>query len=196
MVSFKLSIGKVGIAKKDMYCNEAIMFFKHENEITNKYLMYYFNYVNFSKGLTGGCIGTGSLNKDKLNNLIIPIPSMKEQEELVKQIEAIEKEQKTYLEYAKIIQSKIDMIENIIKNQNKILLKEKEKEKNKVDNFDNINNTDENDEDEENDNNLKIVKRTKSGKNIKSSKKIIKEEMDDEEEIIEPKPKVKKNKSK
>ena len=36
-MSFKLSIGKMGIAGKDMYCNEAIMFFKHDNDITNKY---------------------------------------------------------------------------------------------------------------------------------------------------------------
>jgi len=198
MVSFKLSIGKVGIAKKDMYCNEAIMFFKHENESTNKYLMYYFNYINFSKGLTGGCIGTGSLNKDILKNLIIPIQSMKEQEVLVKQIESIEKDQKTHLEYAKIIQSKIDMIENIINKQNKISLDEKDNEKNN-----------EKDNDKYDEDSSKIVKRTKStksskssesSKSTKSSKKIIKEETYDEEEIIdeediiEEKHKVKKNK--
>jgi len=131
-----------------------------------------------------------NISREMLKNLIIPIPSMKEQENLVKQIESIEKDQKTHLEYSKIIQSKIDMIENIIKKQNKISLEKKEE--NKIDNFDSVNNTDENDEDDEDENNSKIVKRTKSIKNIKSSKKIIKEESEDEEEI-ESKPKSKKN---
>ena len=86
LVSFKLSIGKVGIASTDMYCNEAIMFFKHPNNITNEYLKYYFEYVNFYEGLLSGNIGSGSLNKEKLLNLLIPIPNIEDQTILINNI--------------------------------------------------------------------------------------------------------------
>lgn len=136
------------------------------NNIKVKYLYYFMKYyVNYKKFTSGNAIP--KITKSSIEKIMILIPTIKEQEELVKQIESIEKEQKIYLEYAKTIQSKIDMIENIIKKQNKILLEEKDEEENIS----------------------KIVKRTKSS----NSKKIIKEESNEEE--IEEKPKVKKNKS-
>lgn len=96
---------------------------------------------------------------------------------MVKQTEAIEKDQKTHFEYAKIIQSKIDMIPNIIKAQNKMLLNQKNPDANNSDSGD-----DGDDEDEEEDENKsKIVGRTKS------SKKIIKEDMEDKVIIVKPK---------
>lgn len=87
LMSFKLTIGKMGIAGKDMYCNEAIMFFKHDNDITNKYLYYWLkhcinNYVDNNICKTGG-IGNGSLNKLSLNNIQIPKLSLEHQQEIV-----------------------------------------------------------------------------------------------------------------
>ena len=72
MVSFKLSIGKTGIAGSDMFCNEAIIFFKHDDNITNKYLYYFFSLTNFSQGNVNGDIGNGSLNKKILYDTLIP----------------------------------------------------------------------------------------------------------------------------
>jgi len=116
MVSFKLSIGKIGIASNDMYCNEAIMFFKHDNAITNTYLKNYFNYVDFSKGLLNGCIGGGSLNKSKLLNLNIPIPSIDDQQKIIDVIETIESNRSTYATYAQMLQQHIDTMETTIGN--------------------------------------------------------------------------------
>jgi len=83
LMSFKLSIGKMGIAGKDMYCNEAIMFFKHDNDITNKYLYYYLSLNNLSK-YASGQIGIGSLNKTSLYNITLPNLSIDHQEDIVK----------------------------------------------------------------------------------------------------------------
>ncbi len=83
LVSFKLSIGKIGIAGKDMYCNEAIMFFKHSNSISNKYLYYWFNTNDISEKASGQ-IGSGSLNKTSIGNILIPNLSISHQEEIVK----------------------------------------------------------------------------------------------------------------
>lgn len=102
---------------------------------------------------------------------------------MVKQIEAIEKDQKTHLEYAKIIQSKIDMIPNIIKAQNKMLLNEKNPDANNSDGGDEDDDEgDEGDGDEdEEENKSKTVGRTKS------SKKIIKEDVEDKVIIVKSK---------
>jgi restriction endonuclease S subunit len=119
LVSFKLSFGKVGIAGKNMYCNEAIMFFKHENEITNKYLYVYFQNIDFSKGLTNGNIGSGSLNKTSLYNLQIPIPPLNIQQQIITEIENIISAQSSYVKYAETLQEQINIIYTIIDNMTK-----------------------------------------------------------------------------
>jgi len=85
MMSFKLSIGKFAQAGCSMYCNEAIMFFKHNNLITHKYITYYlkFTILQQSKKLTNGNIGNGSLNKESIKKLQIPILPLVHQEEIV-----------------------------------------------------------------------------------------------------------------
>lgn len=186
------SAGDVMVYNEDCYLTDLSFALKCNNEKYKK--MYLFYYLKYNKILINKILqnnGPPNINGSLLKTLIIPIPSMKEQEVLIKQIEYIEKDQKTHLEYANLIQSKIDMIENIIKN-NKISSEEKEeKEENKFDNIDSINNTDEDDKNDENEdeNKSKIVKRTKTSKNIKSSKKIIK---DVTNVTIKEKPKVKK----
>ncbi len=40
------TMGLVGIAGNDMYCNQAIMFFKHKNDTTNNYLGHSLRYMN------------------------------------------------------------------------------------------------------------------------------------------------------
>jgi type I restriction-modification system DNA methylase subunit len=84
LMSFKLSIGKMGIAGTEMYCNEAIMYFKHENDFTNKYLYYWLllNNKQIIKFASGG-IGKGSLNKTSLANIKIPNIPLNHQTEIV-----------------------------------------------------------------------------------------------------------------
>jgi type I restriction enzyme S subunit len=83
MMSFKLSIGKFGIAGKDMYCNEAIMFFNHENDIVKKYVMYCLRIIPIEEKLLNGNMGNGSLNKKTLGEIKIPDLSKSHQEEIV-----------------------------------------------------------------------------------------------------------------
>ena len=85
LFSFKLSIGKIGLAGKELYTNEAIAGINSKNNeiIKNKYLYYYLQNTNFNN-LASGLIGTvGSLNKKILEIIKIPIPSIEVQEEII-----------------------------------------------------------------------------------------------------------------
>ena len=94
MMSFKLSIGKVSIANKDMYCNEAIAFFNNFKDINKEYLYYTLNILDYDKQkhLYNSQISV-SLNKSTLSKLKIPVPSIEDQEKIVSMIENIEKEE-------------------------------------------------------------------------------------------------------
>jgi len=94
MMSFKLSIGKLSIANNDMYCNEAIAFFKNYKDINNNYLYYVLSTLDYNKQkyLFNSQIGL-SLNKSTLAKLKIPVPSLEDQEKVVKMIEQIDNEE-------------------------------------------------------------------------------------------------------
>lgn len=85
LFAFKLSIGKIGIAGVPLYTNEAIAGINSNNNeiIQNKYLYYYLSNTNFNN-LASGLLGNvGSLNKQILADLKIPIPSIEKQEEII-----------------------------------------------------------------------------------------------------------------
>jgi len=86
LFSFKLSIGKIAISGCDLYTNEAIAaLIIKENKVIMKYLYNILKRINtFS---SKGCIGNGSLNKDSLSKLKIPIPSLQRQQEIVEYCE-------------------------------------------------------------------------------------------------------------
>ncbi len=67
LMSFKLSIGKMAIAGCDLYTNEAIVHINTNNELSNKWLYYY--YLCYPPIGASGSIGGGSLNKDKLKKI-------------------------------------------------------------------------------------------------------------------------------
>jgi restriction endonuclease S subunit len=100
LFSFKLSIGKIAIAGADLYTNEAIagLVIKDNTIIDNKYLYYYLSSNDYSKK-GSGLIGNGSLNKESLSKLEIPIPPLEKQQKIVafcdttmKQIKELEDE--------------------------------------------------------------------------------------------------------
>jgi restriction endonuclease S subunit len=68
LMSFKLSIGKMAIAGCDLYTNEAIVHINTNNELSNKWLYYYYLCYPPTIGASG-CIGGGNLNKDKLKKI-------------------------------------------------------------------------------------------------------------------------------
>ena len=86
LFSFKLSIGKIAISGCDLYTNEAIAgLIIQENQVVIKYLYYILKEINtFS---SKGCIGGGSLNKESLSKIKIPIPSLERQKEIVEYCE-------------------------------------------------------------------------------------------------------------
>jgi type I restriction-modification system DNA methylase subunit/restriction endonuclease S subunit len=90
LFSFKLSIGKTAIVGNPLYTNEAIAGIntKDNNVIINNYLYYYLSLNDFSN-LGSGLIGTGSLNKQSLEKIQIPIPSIEVQQHIVKYLDFI-----------------------------------------------------------------------------------------------------------
>jgi restriction endonuclease S subunit len=86
LFSFKLSIGKIAISGCDLYTNEAIAgLIIQENHVIMKYLYYILKEINtFS---LKGCIGKGSLNKESLSKIKIPVPSLKRQKEIIEYCE-------------------------------------------------------------------------------------------------------------
>ena len=88
LFSFKLSIGKTGIAGIPLYSNEAIagLNSKNKNLLTNKYLYHLLSINDYSKE-GYGCLGNGSLNSKSLSNIKIPIPSLEQQQEIVKKLD-------------------------------------------------------------------------------------------------------------
>lgn len=86
LFSFKLSIGKIAITGCDLYTNEAIAgLIIQENQVIMKYLYYILKEINtFS---SKGCIGGGSLNKESLSKIKIPVPSLECQKEIVEYCE-------------------------------------------------------------------------------------------------------------
>jgi len=115
MMSFKLSIGKLGFASQDMYCNEAIAFFDNYKGITKRYLYYVLLVLDYNKQkhLFNSQISQ-SLNKSTLAKLQIPVPSLEDQEKIIKQIEAIEEKDSDYNKALEGMKQIIYMIENSI----------------------------------------------------------------------------------
>lgn len=83
LFSFKLSIGKIGITKIAMYTNEAIaaLPIKNRKILSKEYLVYALTKINFSKLVDRAAMGK-TLNKNKLANLLIPLPPLKEQKQI------------------------------------------------------------------------------------------------------------------
>jgi len=75
LLSFKLSIGKLGIAGREMYCNEAIVYLNSKNQSISQMFLYYILSILDLQKYGRGTIGKhGNLNKEILHNLFIAIP--------------------------------------------------------------------------------------------------------------------------
>ena len=91
LMSFKLTIGKLGILNKDMYTNEAICNFKLKNDkVLTEYLYYYLNSINIMKYGSQAAKGI-TLNNDTLSTIPILLPSISEQKKIVEVLSIIDK---------------------------------------------------------------------------------------------------------
>ena len=98
LLSFKLSIGKTAIAGQDLYTNEAIagLIPKDFKKVENKYLFYLFNGQLIDLSTSGNKAFGKSLNSTYLNSeLLIPLPPLSIQQQIVKECEAIDEEYNT-----------------------------------------------------------------------------------------------------
>ncbi|WP_239748800.1 MULTISPECIES: restriction endonuclease subunit S [unclassified Mammaliicoccus] len=79
IMSFKLTLGKLGIVKKPMYTNEAICHFNWKNKnIDTEFVYYYLNYINIASFGSRAVKGI-TLNNDSLNSIVIKLPLLSEQ---------------------------------------------------------------------------------------------------------------------
>ena len=83
IMSFKLSIGKVAITKRELYTNEAIMAFlpKLGTKILNDYLYYYLQGYNWDN--SNNVVLGFTLNKKSISSSVISYPSLPEQQRIV-----------------------------------------------------------------------------------------------------------------
>ena len=91
-MSFKLTIGKLGILTKDMYTNEAICNFTWKNKNISTEFMYY--YLTFYKKYIHRYIETGTqqnLKAETIKNFKIKIPPLEKQEKISKFLSSIDK---------------------------------------------------------------------------------------------------------
>jgi len=87
-LSFKLSIGKVGIISAPMYTNEAIVTLpiKEPESLKAEYLYWALQYVNLLDETDDAVMGK-TLNKAKLGRVQIPTPPIKEQKLIVETLD-------------------------------------------------------------------------------------------------------------
>ena len=81
LFSFKLSIGKVAFAGKDIYTNEAICSFTKKSKIDLNYF-YYAAPVYISKNKKVNIYGADLLNQDLIKNAIVYSPNKQKQKEI------------------------------------------------------------------------------------------------------------------
>lgn len=88
LMSFKLSIGKLAFLNMDAYHNEAIIsIFPVLPEVT-RYLFYCLRAIDLFTGSKNAIKGS-TLNSTSLQDLLIPLPPLKEQERIVNRLEAL-----------------------------------------------------------------------------------------------------------
>lgn len=78
LFSFKLSIGKIAFAEKDLYTNEAIVSILPTKLVCLEYL-YYLLPITLFENATENIYGAKMLNQKIINNMLFPIPPLPEQ---------------------------------------------------------------------------------------------------------------------
>jgi type I restriction enzyme S subunit len=128
LMSFKLTIGKLGILNKDMYTNEAICNFQWNTpNISTEFMYYYLSSINIKKYGSQAAKGI-TLNNDTLNAIPVFYPSFDEQEKIAnflsvvdKKIELMEKKYQFIKKYKMGLMQKIFSQEINFKGEDKEL---------------------------------------------------------------------------
>ena len=86
LLSFKLTLGRMAFAGRDLYTNEAIASLPILNEemVTKDYLYWYLSYFDWNKASDGDIKIKGrTLNKAKLGEIPVSVPPLTEQQRIV-----------------------------------------------------------------------------------------------------------------
>ena len=86
LVSFKLTLGRLAFAGRDLFTNEAIasLSIRNENEIFKDYLFHFLDHFDWNLATEGDVKIKGrTLNKQKLKEILIFYPPMPEQQRIV-----------------------------------------------------------------------------------------------------------------
>lgn len=92
LMSFKLSIGKLAFAGTELRTNEAIVALpiKNDRQLLKAFLYYYLSYYDWDKEAGNDVKVKGkTLNKEKIKNIKIPLPSLSTQQKIVEKLDAI-----------------------------------------------------------------------------------------------------------
>ena len=87
LVSFKLTLGRLAFAGRDLYTNEAIapLTIRNERELSKEYLFYFLQFFDWDKASEGDVKIKGkTLNKAKLQRILIDFPPLREQQRIVR----------------------------------------------------------------------------------------------------------------
>ena len=90
LMSFKLTVGRCSILNIDSYHNEGIIsiYPNYESEVLKQYLFKILPFMTKFGDSKGAIKGT-TLNSISLNNLLIPLPSIEEQQRIVNKLEQL-----------------------------------------------------------------------------------------------------------
>lgn len=93
VMSFKLTIGKVGILSRSAYTNEAIcaLFPKSKSRLSFRYLYHALSAVNFDAEIDPAVKGK-TLNIPKIERLILPLPTIGEQNKIADFMDMLDNE--------------------------------------------------------------------------------------------------------
>lgn len=92
IVSFKLSLGRLAYTACDLYTNEAIaaLYIVDNEVICQDYLYWFLTYFDWDKAAGNDVKVKGkTLNKAKLKEILIPVPSIDEQKQIVDSLDKI-----------------------------------------------------------------------------------------------------------
>ena len=92
IVSFKLSLGRLAITGCDLYTNEAIaaLYINEGVELDQDYLYWYLTFFDWDAAAGSDIKVKGkTLNKAKLKEIIVPIPSLPEQKRIVALLDTV-----------------------------------------------------------------------------------------------------------
>lgn len=122
LFSFKLSVGKVGIASKDLFTNEAIaaLKIKSEKEVYQPFLYHALGSLNFD-GKGDRAVKGITLNKAKLKELLIPLPPLPQQKRIAEILDKADdlrqKNKQLLAAYDELLQATfLDMFGDPVKN--------------------------------------------------------------------------------